>query len=109
MTEFVPMLKTPILGDREHLRGTQYYLPSDLRERFNRDYIKEIEARGKQIVLYDTWYLRYYREPYMATFSKDQFVSRWADIWDNLLEITPELKVTVAPPSDKTKVDGGLQ
>ena len=79
--------------DREHLRGTPQYLTAAEREQFASERIAKMTTADGKISRSDTWYRQYYRQPYMETFTEQQFHSRWADVWDNLLEVGPGLKL----------------
>ncbi|GEM_PF-5940547 len=79
--------------DREHLRGTADYLTPEERVRFADERIAELTKPDGGITRSDTWYRQYYHQPYMETFTEQQFYSRWSDIWDNLMEVGPDLKL----------------
>lgn len=96
MKQWILHGKAMVFPLREHKRGEPDYLPKADKERFRQSLIKEIEVQGPNLKRSDAWYLRYYREPYMSTFTGEQFNSRWVDIQDNLTRLTAELKISVA-------------
>ncbi len=98
MTQWILLGKAIVFPFREHRRGESDYLPETDKERFRQDLIKEVKSRAPNLRRQDVWYLRYYREPYMSTFTGDQFNSRWVDIQDNLTQLSPELKISPADP-----------
>lgn len=84
---------------REDRRGEADYLPTADKIRFRTERINELEALGKKLTRSDSWYLRYYREPYMDTFTAEQFNARWVDIQDNILRLNANGKV--GPPDPR--------
>jgi len=100
MTQWILLGKAMVYPFREHRRGEADYLPEADKERFRQELIVEIEARGPNFRRQDIWYLRYYREPYMSTFTGEQFNSRWVDIQDNLTRLNADLKIS---PADARK------
>ena len=99
-TQWILLGKALVFPFREHRRGEPDYLPIADKERFRKDLIQEIEKRGPNYRRQDIWYLRYYHQPYMSTFTAEQFNSRWVDIQDNLTKLSSDLKIS---PADARK------
>jgi len=93
--DFQPMLKTRINPARSHLAGQPDYLDQSSKQSARRDLINELLPKNGKLTRYETWYLGYYMQPYMHKITKDEFLRRWADIWDNMTIITDENKISV--------------
>lgn len=96
----IPMLKTLVAPERVARAGERDYLTKSEREEYNLQLKGEIEARLPRITNSDVWYLEYYREPYMAHFTRAQYIERWADIFNNLTLINEKNKISIGMPNE---------
>lgn len=103
MTRYITHMRTLVRAGYEAHRGGPDYLTAEMRENFSRDLIAQMEDPSHRLTRSDAMYLQYYKQPYLKTFSEAQFLSRWADVWDNLLVITPELKIGAPDMTKSTR------